>query len=445
MAIERKAPLELAIQMNIKKKIRTTWNSPFARKVAVVAFGAAGAQAIALLFTPVVTRLYGPESYGVLGVFLAVMQILTPAAALAYPIAIVLPRERDEALDIIRLSALLSMSGALILAACIALWGRQLATLAGLEIIGGWIWLMPLYMLFAGLVQIMQQWLIRQQRFGISARSAVTNAIWIGGGQSAAGLLHPAGWVLLLINTIGQGLYALMMSIGSGLVDAFKSQARREPLWQVARRHCDFAIYRAPQIVLNVASQSLPIMLLAALFSTKAAGFYALARTVMGVPSMLIGKAVGDVFYSRIANAAHEREPLFPLVRKATLMLAVVGTAPFLVVMLFGPWLFGLVFGVEWMRAGEYARWISVWMLFALINAPSVTALPVLRMQRFHLFFTCFTLIVRILVLAGAYLISGSDLVAVASFGVSGAAINILLIGFVINKCRNHDRGKVNG
>ncbi|WP_312938297.1 lipopolysaccharide biosynthesis protein [Stutzerimonas nitrititolerans] len=430
--------------MSVEKNMRALWNSPFARKVMIVASGTASAQAITLLLTPVVTRLYGPESYGVLGVFLAIMQILTPAAALAYPIAIVLPRERDEALDIIRLSALLSVAGSLMLAAIIALWGDSLAARAGLAAIGNWIWLMPIYMVFAGFVQIMQQWLIRQQRFGVTARSAITNALWIGGGQSGVGWFHPVGWVLLLINTVGQGLYALMMSIGSGLLGALASQTRREPLWQVARRYGDFAAYRAPQIVINVASQGLPIMLLAALFSTKAAGFYALGRTVMGAPSMLLGKAVGDVFYPRIANAAHIQEPLLPLVRKATVALAITGFAPFLVVMLAGPWLFGLVFGVEWERAGEYARWISVWMLFAFINAPSVTVLPVLRMQRFHLFVTCFTLAVRVVVLAGAYLWSGDDLVAVAYFGVTGAVINIFLIGLYMNKCHVYDEDRRN-
>jgi IS5 family transposase len=71
--------------------------------VAVVASGTAGAQAITMGFSPVITRLYGPEAFGLLGVFMAMVQVLVPAAALTYPIAIVLPKEDRDARVLARL------------------------------------------------------------------------------------------------------------------------------------------------------------------------------------------------------------------------------------------------------------------------------------------------------------------------------------------------------
>ena len=95
---------------------------------------------------------------------------------------------------------------------------------------------------------------------------------------------------------------------------------------------------------------------------------------------------------------------------------------------LFGPFLFSLVFGSDWFMAGEYARWIALWVYFMFINQPSVRSLPVLSAQAFHLKFTTVTLIVRVLALSAGYYFFNDDLLAVAFFGVSGAILNVILI-----------------
>jgi len=46
-------------------------SSKFVRNVAIVATGTAGAQAITMAFSPINTRLYGPEAFGILGTFTA--------------------------------------------------------------------------------------------------------------------------------------------------------------------------------------------------------------------------------------------------------------------------------------------------------------------------------------------------------------------------------------
>ncbi|MEI8616628.1 oligosaccharide flippase family protein [Pseudoalteromonas sp. B193] len=69
----------------------------FVRSVIMVVSGAAGAQLLTMLFAPIITRFYGAEAFGLLGTFTAVLAILVPIAALAYPIAIVLPKNDDDA------------------------------------------------------------------------------------------------------------------------------------------------------------------------------------------------------------------------------------------------------------------------------------------------------------------------------------------------------------
>src|SRR5699024_3571808 len=134
-------------------------------------------------------------------------------------------------------------------------------------------------------------------------------------------------------------------------------------------------------------------------FGPATAGFYNIGRTVLSMPSRLIEKAVGDVFYPRIAVAANTGENLNKLIKKATWYLVGVGIIPFSIVILFGPFLFTLVFGSEWTTAGEYARWIALFSFSTFINKPAVKSFPVLNAQRFHLFFTIFRAAIRTLAL----------------------------------------------
>src|SRR5690625_4203888 len=101
---------------NNKNMFKRLFNSRFARNVALVATGTAGAQAITMAFSPVITRLYGPEAFGLLGTFAATLAIVTPIAALTYPIAIVLPKKDDDARGIAKLSLLLALFISLVLA-----------------------------------------------------------------------------------------------------------------------------------------------------------------------------------------------------------------------------------------------------------------------------------------------------------------------------------------
>src|SRR5699024_2967087 len=144
---------------------------------------------------------------------------------------------------------------------------------------------------------------------------------------------------------------------------------------RLAREYYDFPLYRAPETFLNAISNSLPILMLAAFFGPASAGFYSIGRTVLSMPSRLIGKSVGDVFYPIIATAANNNENITKLIIKATLALGFVGILPYGLIIAFGPYIFSLVFGSEWIIAGEYARWIALWSFFVFLISLIVRSL----------------------------------------------------------------------
>ena len=412
-------------------------HSRFARNVAVVATGTPAAQAITIAFSPLITRLYGPEAFGLLGTFMAIVAVATPVAALAYPVAIVLPRDDRDAMGLVRLSTILSFAIALLAAAALWAGGDWLAVTLGAQSVANYFFLIPMVMLFAAWTQIAQQWLIRKKEFGVVARSAVAHSVIVNSAKSSIGWLHPAGAVLIVLTTLGQALYSALLFIGARRryegSPAKREQGPSTPLRELAHLHRDFPLYRAPQNFINAASQSLPVLMLAAFFGPAAAGFYTLGKMVLGMPSTLLGDAVTAVFYPRITEAAHNGENLPRHIVRATGALLAIGIVPFGLVVLFGPWLFSLVFGDDWAMAGEYARWLALFFLFNFINKPSVAAVPVLGIQRGLLVYELFSTGGKVLGLVAGFYWFASDLLAVALFSLIGVAAYSAMILWILS------------
>jgi O-antigen/teichoic acid export membrane protein len=105
----------------------------------VVIGGTATAQAITVAFSPIITRLYGPDAFGVLGVFSSLISILTPIAALCYPHAIVLPPEDEDGLRLVRLAVLIAAGMTVLMAAIIIPCRSRIASLLGLESVASYL------------------------------------------------------------------------------------------------------------------------------------------------------------------------------------------------------------------------------------------------------------------------------------------------------------------
>lgn len=424
------------------KHARQVWYSKFARSVAIVASGTAAAQIITIAFSPIITRLYGPEAFGILGTFTALLAILTPIAALSYPIAIVLPKSDRDALGLVKLSIKLGLLTSSFIAFLLLLAKEQLLALLNLGRVGDFIWFVPLAMLLSVFLAVTKQWVVRKKFFKLNAKVAVINALLQNSLKSGIGLVAPFAWVLVAVTTFGSALNAALYFFGirkASCANVIKEQDSLSQK-QLAKQHGDFAFFRTPQIVLNAASQSMPVLMLTALFGPASAGFYALGKMVLGAPAQLLGQSVQTVFYPHFNEAILSGRKGHKLLFKATASLAAIGIIPFGIVIAFGPWLFSVIFGSEWDVAGEYARWLALWSFVAFINRPSVAAIAVLRLQGFFLVFEIVSTLLRVVALYGAYVLFGTAISAVILFSLVSVFLNALLISVTIWFSRQGDK-----
>lgn len=428
----------------MKKKISIFLKRPFVRNVLILVTGTAMAQIINMIFSPFITRIYGAEAYGLMGTFTSIIEIFSTFAALSYPLAIVLPKNNKEVKSIIQLSLYTILIITIGITFVLLIFKDIIITVFNLESVSGFLFLIPFVVFSAGILQIIQQWLIRNNSFEVSAKANVIETLLINIGKLIVGLNLPVASVLIFFTAIKQGLRSTLLYFFSGknylkIIFSFdKSEIAK--IKKISRKYKDFPLYRTPEVFLSVISNNTPILLLTSLFGPAIAGYYSIAKTVLGVPSTLIAQSVGNVFYPKVAESARSHVEVSGLIIKTTLYLALIAIIPYGFIMIFGPSIFELVFGEGWVVAGEYARWISFWSYFHLINRPSVQALPVILEQKFHLFFTVLKLILTSLSLIIGFYIFENDLIAVALFGVTGAAAYLFLIFMTIIKSRKFDK-----
>ena len=422
--------------------LRGSLRSKLLRNIVTVVSGTAGAQALTLAFMPVITRIYGPEAYGILGTFLSVTMMLIPVAALTYPIAIVLPKRDGDARGLVRLGLAIALALSIVVALGLLFFGDQLAATLEIEIIQPYLMLIPFVMFCGAALEVCQQWLFRTQRFRITASVAVGHSLLFNSMRTIAGLLQSSALVLVCTTAMQQALHAAMLGLAilrakPRVEDHIDETEQRDPgVLEMARRHIDFPKFRAPVMLINAISQHLPTLVLAAYFGPAAAGFFALCKQALTMPTNLIGKSVADVYYPRISRAIHDREPVAAMLLKATTALALVGLVPFAIVAVFGPWLFATVFGQQWQVAGEYARWLALAEFAVFISRPSVVAVPALSLQARFLLFEVFSTSLRLLALFGGAVLLGDALATVQAFAAASIVIYLSLVVIVMIAAR---------
>ncbi|HFE37488.1 MAG TPA: lipopolysaccharide biosynthesis protein [Gammaproteobacteria bacterium] len=409
---------------------------PFVRNVATVATGTAASQAIAMGFAPVITRLYGPETLGLMGIFMSVVGLLMPIAALGYPIAIVLPEFDADALNLARLSIYIGTVATLLTVVVLFFFGADLLSLLDAEEIVPFVYLLPVFMFFSVLAGVLGQWLIRKRAFVLTAKYVVFTTLLLNSSKTILGFLHPTAMVLIVTNTFGS-LFGTSLTFWGWRKYAARRRAAQatrpsSTLQQLAGQYRDFPLLRTPQNLINAFSQSLPVLFLASFFGASAAGQYSIAITVLAMPSSLIGGSIMAVFYPRINEALQNGEDARALIIKATLGMAVTGALPFLVVIVAGPFLFEFVFGDQWQTAGTYAQWLSLWLFLQYVNKPAVSAIPALHLQGGLLAYELFSTGTKILALWLGFTIFGNDIAAIALFSLFGVIAYAWLIFWVI-------------
>ena len=155
-------------------------------------------------------------------------------------------------------------------------------------------------------------------------------------------------------------------------------------IFNLLGRNLDFPKYSLPASVINVLTSQSPIIILKILFGEAIAGIYALVNRIMGAPSQLIAGATGEVYRQKASSEYNSKGNCYNLFLKTFKGLFLIATIPFIIVIMFGPTLFSIVFGSEWSESGYFARYLAIFFLLRFCISPLSFTLIIANRQSYN-------------------------------------------------------------
>ncbi len=355
----------------------------FARSITVLAGGAALGQGVALLASPILTRLYSPEDYGVLGVYAAILGMITVVASLRYEYALPLPEDDATAANVLAVCLLL-LCGTVALASILVLcWGREIVRWVDAPALERYLWLLPLGMLGAGAYQILNYWTVRKRNFSRLAGTRITRGAGRAVIQIGMGLTHvgPLGLVLGQIAGETAGTASLARAAWRG-DRATLREVNPQRMWAAAKRYRRFPLLSGSADVLDGLVVQLPQLLFAAFYGIKVAGWFSLGQGVIAAPLSIVVDSVSQVLFGEAARLARDDlRSMRRLFLKLIARLALLGGLPVVAICVLAPWFFTVVFGPGWEEAGRYVQVMGIMFAARTAVIPSAQLLNILERQ----------------------------------------------------------------
>ncbi len=403
----------------------------FFRDILSVAMGSAGSQAIVILSSPILLRVYEPTELGIQAVCVSLL-FVSVVSSLRYNQAIPLPKDNDKARSIIDLTMVVVTLMAVLVGVVLWAFGDQIAGFTKTPTITEFLWLLPIIFLLGGTTEVFLNAALRMKRFKALGYAQVVQSGVQVIFQISVGLIDPSAKTLMLGLVAGSLAAILVYVVNLGLarpkLGKMRLFSRPSTLWKTAGEYRKFPLLAAPAALINAAAAQVMPILLAAFYSTNVVGWLVLAQRVVGLPITTIGYGVSQVFFQRAAEQQNQDQTqLLSLYRRAARTLFLIGLLPIGLLAVIAPYIVGLVFGQQWVHAGWYVTILAPMFLCQFAVSPLSQIVAVIGAQKIQLIWdiTRFALVVGAIYLS-AYAKLSAD-ICVAIYGLVMSASYIYL------------------
>ena len=392
-----------------------------------VLFGSALGQILLIAISPILSRIYEPEHFGVLAFYLSVFGVAAVVASLRLELAIPNARSGVEASQLTLLAAI---SG-LVLAAIsipVALAWHLLEANSTHPLSPYW-WTIPFGIFLMGTSNALTAWgtyfrmykVVGQSRLMQSIESASIQLIWplIGYG--------PAGLIVGSVSAQAGGVYRL----GS----RFYALARRRPaitnmeaLWCALKREARYPLIAMPASLIGRLAINAPAPMILWLFGAKVAGLILITQRVIGLPTTILGRAASTPFLQAMGDARRRGKSAVGIFLITMGLFAIPGLIMVAGILAIGPMVFALVVGEEWREAGIYAQVLAPMYFFQLIASPFAQAQSVAGRQARQFILECSRFVLVVGTFLAAKALDTSLMVTLAAYSVVMCIVYMMYI-----------------
>lgn len=373
-----------------------TGRSDFAKNVITLVSGAGLAQLIAILISPVLTRLFDPEQFASFALFTSFVGILGVIAAGRFEQAIVLPADDLDSKSIIVICFRFAMITGLITLFGVWIYDIWICKYWPSGKFNSWFYLLPVAVVVIALYNAFNYWSTRNKTFTRNSVARITASFVNAGSSTGFGL---ARFTPGLIISFVAGQFIALLLLATEWIkkrSVFFEGVDSERIKNNFRRYKDFAYVNTPHAFVDSLKENGVVFFLSYYFTESLVGLYNFAFRILKAPLGLIGAAIYQVFYQQVSQSYQQKSAnIRQMVYKVYGRMFIIGIGPFIILALYAPDIFSWVFGAKWRDAGVIAQILTPWLFLNFIVSP-VSCLPLIyNRQRGAFLITSFDVVIR--------------------------------------------------
>lgn len=351
-----------ALQINNEKG--SYWNNIF-----FLASGNSIAQIIGVLTMPILTRLYSPEIFAIQVIFIQLVAFIAAFITFRFEYFLQLLSDKKESYSFILFILYIGFIMTILITIAIFIFNITNGLgyfKAGLS---SFYYLAPVTAYFVCISIAIQHEAERRGNFKNTSLAAMVSKIF----YVSAGII-----LSIVSNGIGLILTTLFGAVGKifTLRKYFFSFFSDIKNINIDKRLVSRYVSRSKGLVISntilSVSGLLPIMFITKNYGSNSLGQFSLVLATIYLPSGLIGSAVGNVFYQRAAVLFNRLEylELRELWSDTIKKLLIFAIPIYLIIYLISPWVYPIVFGNSWYKAGSFAQLMAFSAFFSFLAGP---------------------------------------------------------------------------
>ena len=402
------------------------------------------AQVIGLVVYPILTRMYSPEDFGLLNLFLSIGGVLIILSTAEYYYAIVLPKSNKDAISVMLSGGicLLIVGGLLGVS---VLFSQPLSHLFASPKLADYYWLLPIYVTLMGAWNLLNYWYVRLGNYrGISSYQ-ITQSVLTSTGKIGLGSLgvYTGGMIYAvvvgpLLSIVGS-IFRQRVSMQQYVRQWQEYKISWRDIWQQAKIYRNFPIFVMPRSFINMMAGQLPVLLLTPFFGPKLVGFYSLALLLGYTPIGTVTRAVYQVLYQYTTECVHGGKRIGHIFKWFLLAASAIIIPVFVGISFVLPDLTGWLFGAEWCVSGEYVRWMLPWLYMSFLSCSINYLFDVFMKQKVGLWMEMLLAVCRTVgLLIGVWL--NDFVVAIASYSIGTALALVVQIIWMLRLVYRYDQ-----
>lgn len=413
-------------------------NNEFIKNIGVVSIGPVVSSIVAFIAEPWIARYWSPKIFGMGAYYVNLINLLSGLLFLRYNFAIVQSKNRKEASNLLALCILVMLVFLLLL-------GLLYNSITSI-VLRDFPFDRYSLVLFASasaasLSVLFRFWYSGSKKFVVIAVSSVVMTVSTTIMLLLFGLLGKTNESnMVYIRSLGYILASVVLLfpfVKKDLVNTIRNISVKN-LVRVAKLYHRFPVYEFWGFLANTFAFSLPIILVTKFWGQEINGFYAKAYNLLYMFLLVLGDSVNRVLHKETADLVNNNEEISSFLYKTNDTIHRLTLLPAVFIILLGPDFFSTFLGYQWVLSGEFARFISIWIVAAILNMAVVPVYGILNLQKQYTTFTLITLVLRasILIVMGSFkadIVLTIAIFSVANFVILYAQTNYILRAAGVN------------